>query len=222
MSYKYPRLPLDQFRASPLQPEIRTTESAIKRLLETVKASRYIVPIVVRKDDRPPYEILDGHRRWTVARVLGYEKIPFTFGAPGATFTNLNATTRTMKGFEWLTIWAKAHDKDVVLKHFPVGTAVQIRALIKLLGSREVERLGMEGRTSPNIFTVLEMICQLFRDHNLQYEKKDVALWLVNNQRGTQGRIRAISHKTGINVRRRFMVVVMKDIQEYIRMVNRS
>jgi ParB family transcriptional regulator, chromosome partitioning protein len=75
------RLGLDSISPNPNQPRRLFEETALANLVESIKKSGVLQPIIVRerttnRPDRALYEIVAGERRWRAARMAGLSEIP--------------------------------------------------------------------------------------------------------------------------------------------------
>jgi ParB family transcriptional regulator, chromosome partitioning protein len=68
-------IPLDRIQPNPRQPRKRFDDMALSELVESIKASGVIQPIVVRRAG-DGYELVAGERRWRAAKQAGLERIP--------------------------------------------------------------------------------------------------------------------------------------------------
>ena len=68
-------IPLDRIQPNPRQPRKRFDDMALSELIESIKASGVIQPIVVRRSG-DGYELIAGERRWRAAKQAGLERIP--------------------------------------------------------------------------------------------------------------------------------------------------
>jgi ParB family chromosome partitioning protein len=68
-------IPIERIRPNPRQPRKRFEDAALAELVESIKSSGVIQPIVVRRNGEG-YELIAGERRWRAARQAGLERIP--------------------------------------------------------------------------------------------------------------------------------------------------
>jgi ParB family chromosome partitioning protein len=68
-------IPLDRVHPNPRQPRKHFDPTALAELVESIKVSGVIQPIVVRRDAED-YELIAGERRWRAAKQAGLERIP--------------------------------------------------------------------------------------------------------------------------------------------------
>src|SRR5439155_14913586 len=75
------RIALDDLAPNPKQPRRRLNETALTHLVDSIKQSGVLQPIIVRERTGKPqgrarYEIVAGERRWQAARLAGLTDIP--------------------------------------------------------------------------------------------------------------------------------------------------
>jgi ParB family chromosome partitioning protein len=68
-------IPIDRIRPNPRQPRKRFEDSALSELVESIRSSGVIQPVVVRRNG-DDYELIAGERRWRAARQAGLDRIP--------------------------------------------------------------------------------------------------------------------------------------------------
>lgn len=166
---------LDQLVENPCQPAIRTDKRAIKTLFERVQSSGFITPILVVDNGDGIYTVGDGHRRWTVSELMGYQTIQAQVLPTGTDvvklFLDCDAGTRKISGRERLTIYARRQDG---IDHFPAGIRRDILKMKNELGLREVIRIGMEGKQSPD---VVEHVDRILAGLAMHASTRDSATW---------------------------------------------
>lgn len=72
------RIPITDVRPDPKQPRVFFRESALKALATSIKKNGQRMPISVRRrraGANPPYEIIDGERRWRACHLAGIATI---------------------------------------------------------------------------------------------------------------------------------------------------
>nr|PZN87805.1 MAG: chromosome partitioning protein ParB [Pseudomonadota bacterium] len=70
-------VPIDQIRASPLNPRREFNEEDLAELAESIRQRGLVQPIVVRPDrNAGGYEIVAGERRWRAAQRVGLHSVP--------------------------------------------------------------------------------------------------------------------------------------------------
>lgn len=68
-------LPVKDVRANPYQPRTRFDEAALAELVDSIRASGLLQPVVVRARGGR-YELIAGERRWRAVQELGWSTIP--------------------------------------------------------------------------------------------------------------------------------------------------
>ena len=68
-------IPVDRIRPNPRQPRKRFEDTALAELVDSIRASGVIQPIVVRRNGEG-YELIAGERRWRAAKQAGLDRIP--------------------------------------------------------------------------------------------------------------------------------------------------
>lgn len=175
-----------------VQPKSRTEVRAVKRLLETVHKSGVLVPILVcRKKTR--YEILDGHRRVIVARLLGLTEIgivilePLTRAVRYQLFAQLQETKRMSAKNRWAS-WAKVEEEcpgsgDAFLDGLAPAFAAQIRRSQEIFGTSVAIRMALSEQYTPRVSVAVDTLISLFDECKLdRISEKKIGNWLLDHQ----------------------------------------
>lgn len=171
-------LKLDNIQANDLQPEARTTKTAVRGLAETIDMSRmFVPPILARISNGRKLRLIDvdGHRRIEVAKGLGLTTLQclvFDTDEAGARryFTLFNSGAAAFKSATWLASWARSNsqqERDARLDEMPPHTARLVKALVKLIGQRASIDYGLSGRFSPDVVKQVSLAQQMFAHHGL-------------------------------------------------------
>lgn len=72
---RYVEVDIDLIHPNPYQPRKNFSEESMKELVESIKESGIIQPVVVTPDENG-YTLVIGERRWRAAQMLGMTKIP--------------------------------------------------------------------------------------------------------------------------------------------------
>lgn len=162
-------IPVDQILPWDGNPSARTTEKALKELLDAIRDSGTITEIAAVNNDDGTVTIGDGHRRWMSAKALGVRKMTVRV-FPSADWTAeklykaLNTGVRTQKPQDWL----EAHVLCGVLPP-NAKLASNIKFCVRACGSREETRrimLDGERRISPNIVGTIYSAAVFLDGHN--------------------------------------------------------
>jgi ParB family chromosome partitioning protein len=69
------RVPLNQVRASALQPRKEFSDEALKELADSIRAQGIVQPLIVR-ERAGIFELIAGERRWRAAQLAGLPEVP--------------------------------------------------------------------------------------------------------------------------------------------------
>jgi hypothetical protein len=96
---------VDSLKFAPHNPKGRTEVRKLKALVRSMSEIGLIYPIVVDEAN----VVIDGHRRATAARELGWEELPAIVmaGDRDAIYASVNVTAKKMGGNDALTVWLK-------------------------------------------------------------------------------------------------------------------
>jgi hypothetical protein len=175
-----------ELKPAPFNPEIRTQLEYLKDLRESMQEKGFweFAPILVDRNS----VIIDGHRRWTVARILGIEKVPVTIvdGEADELWGEFNGNRMDMTGAQ--VMQAIAHG----LKTRPDKFADNLAQLEDIVGEEGLKELGLQGNISPNIIKTARRIA---RYCNLREDKVFIGLtveWLAKYRKMTSISARAM------------------------------
>lgn len=150
-------IPVGLIDPNTVQPAGRTTPTAVRELLKNVAAGRDLTPILVvpNPQRKGRYIIVDGHRRWTVATLLGFKTVKVTIctdvGTPEELFVIHNKSMRSMKGPDWFESWARGVESGKpVFAALPAAQRNDITRIVEWTSKEEAIALAMDGY-SPNI-----------------------------------------------------------------------
>jgi hypothetical protein len=187
-------IPLDQIDKNPFNPRERGSDQDIKALKDSITESGLYYPILVNRTDGGRYEIIEGHRRYSVYEVKKernpeYARIPalvievskeYTAGI----FRELNETSKKLNGNQWLEISAHGgRPKDL-----PPRLAPAIKALNELFSSADLLKLSQ--RMAPSVYGFARNIARFceYDPDNSEILRKIIA-WLFNS--GDRSNVRA-------------------------------
>ncbi len=179
----------------------RIGERALAKLLESVRQFGIIMPLVIKPDGT----IIDGHRRFAVAKQLGLSTVPvvvYEEGDVDVVYRQLNESTRAVSGHEWLHIYLNGGQVSN-------GTARKIKRLVGWYGSDEVlfklHGAGMGASISDSVGFVAGVLGIEIND--LESHRK-VLVWIISNRR--QGLIKGLMQR-GVKINR---VALWKAIED--------
>ncbi len=137
-------LPIDQVKPNPGQPRKRFEPEALAALVDSVKASGIIQPLLVRPLAGGGYELIAGERRLRAAREAGLARVPVIVRDPGEEERLQQALIENMV----------REDLN------PVEEARACDALVRDLGLSKQELAKRIGRSRPalsNLIRILEL-----------------------------------------------------------------
>jgi len=83
------RIPTNEISRNPHNPRMFFPEDTLAVLCESINKVGILVPLLVYKDEKERFVILDGERRWKCAKKLGLLDVPANIIAEPDTITNL-------------------------------------------------------------------------------------------------------------------------------------
>lgn len=183
----------DTLRPSPWNPEIRTQLEYLKDLRESMATDGFwdFCPLLVDKSG----VIIDGNRRWVVAKLLGIDDVPVTIVDDDADriWAMYNGTRMNLTGPQALQAFASG------LKTRPPKFAALIARLEAVIGEEGAKQLGQRG-VSPGVINVARRVgryCLLEDDKEFM---RLTVFWLVNHSHMTTLVIRAIREGVDANI----------------------
>ncbi len=167
--YTVEMVDIDRLKAASFNPADRTEARYLSELMESVKSLGILQPIVATRD----YVIADGHRRWTVAKELGYKQVPVHFEdkSVGELWSG-NAGVRSVKPGTWLS----AVDGGLDIDHVPNGHKAAIYKLMDLLGPDEFHELAKK-RLSPSIYAEARKVARYLGELDDAWLRR-IIIWL--------------------------------------------
>lgn len=200
---------------NPLQPQRRTTETAVRVLQTMIISSRFIVPPVVVELMPGYYMVVDGHRRLYVARALGVERlqclvVSITKNVVGRMFVWLNGGIKNVAGANWLTLWAKCpkNERSSLLSEFPSKQRRHVEEFIDIFGEARAVEIGIEGKQAPSVVGVVSRLMSAAIAHKLPFDKRAIGEWVIEHslQRWIVDRTESLAH-------RRIVKAILEDIE---------
>ena len=98
------QVPVNEIRPLWCNPSNRTTAEGLSNLLPSIQRKGILQPIVINRNN----ELIDGHRRWTCAKLLGYDTVPCNVLDTDEVmhaYVELNGTARRIQPRDWLLIY---------------------------------------------------------------------------------------------------------------------
>lgn len=178
-------LEIGQLLANKIQHDKRCTPGAIRGLLNEIKSSGWIAPLLVCLPDvNGLYPIATGHRRLEVAKILGYTHVlcmVLPVSDPTLAFVQDANGVRNVSGRDYLMMWC--HD-DSALEHFPASVRAKIEVLKKWVGSRELRHMvTTDGAFAPSMVMEVRKVVSLIDTYQIEGKKTiqpgDVLSWMI-------------------------------------------
>lgn len=183
----------EDLKAAPWNPQIRVQIQYLRDLRASMEADGFwdFMPILADKNG----VIIDGHRRWTVAKLLNIEDVPVTIVDDDADkiWSGINGTHMSLTGAQTLQAVSSG------LKTRPPKFARLIAQLEDAIGEAGAKELGQRG-ISPGVMNVARRIaryCLLEDDREFM---RLTVYWIVNNSRMSVVTARAINDGVDPNV----------------------
>lgn len=202
-------VPLDKIDPNDIQPHERTTDAAMKTLIEMIKKTRYIAPPSLIKTGAR-WMLFDGHRRVLAAVMLGLTELLCIELLPDAedphgdkTFVRSNKGQRVFNGRMYLSSLSKEppERRAALINEFPAMTAARIRSLIRYLGVTDFYRV-IDKINSPVLVYWIEKLAAVLRHHNLSYDMKSLTLWIILHSGLSKFQIESLDKEMGAVQRR--------------------
>jgi hypothetical protein len=195
--YNVQHIPLDQIDKNRLNPSERGSIADTKLLSESITERGLYYPILVNKKDDGRFEIIEGHRRFSVYRAKSssnpdFAAIPALVVSVGeqyvtGIFRDINETSRKLTGKQWLEVSALGG----ALADMPSRLRPAIKALSALFEPDEVQRMSL--RQGPSVHGLGRRVAT-FANYDPEDPKqlRRVVAWLVNS--GDSVNIRVAMH----------------------------
>lgn len=182
---------------SPIQPPTRIEPKEIKVLHDTITATCQIMPIEVMEIPNPKnaeeqFLIVNGTRRWQVAKQLGIADVPVVMVAntrnPNIVWIERNSGSRLVTGQEFFFAWANnltAAERREVLESMPSSTIRKdIETFIDVIGSEEDARaIGVQCRYTPKMAQTAKKFAHLAAMHektsHSSVSAREVLRWMI-------------------------------------------
>ncbi len=192
--YLVPEVSIDQLHSAEWNPVGRTESVNVRDLVESMKAVgfRKDRAITITSD----YMIIDGHRRWTAARIAGMKTIPcWVDGAsdPKKSYVLINSSTRPISSREWLQCYLAGGQA-------PSRMEQRIRRIIEACGEGMLWRLAQSNLSPISVLQVGATAIKYIGEDSRNNEWLNRAIcWMVDGKRQWQVRA-AISYAQKIPV----------------------
>jgi len=179
------RLKVADLKSNALQPLHRITTSAIQQLDLNVVQTGIIAPPVISRMKHGELIVVDGHRRLEVAKNHKLKTLQCYVienqRDPKILFMHLNLGLRSIKGQDWLYVWAKSDPKDRpgILKIIGTKIRGQIERMRDTLGEQRTVGIGLKGTQSPGFMDAVWVLSSTFTRMRIQHDSRKVAEWIL-------------------------------------------
>lgn len=174
-SHKVERILTNDLKPAPFNPPIRTSEKSMKDLVRSMEAHGFwpFKPIVVTRDNT----IVDGHRRWTAAKILGIPRVFCMRTDMGLQecWSETMASTRPIKSQE---LFQAYKDGLRVLPKNTIGNTAN--RYINKYGEDLVMYMAEKGVSSSPIMYA-ERTCLYFGWEQSKENVEKISKWIVEN-----------------------------------------
>ena len=118
-------------------PKRRTSAECIRDLVDSMSRVGLLYPVLVTDKG----VVIDGHRRLSAAKELGWETIAcvVTTAEPDETYATVNATSRKMGGNDALSVWLKRPNAVTAILRS------RFDSMMTILGAKRVDKLCRAG-----------------------------------------------------------------------------
>lgn len=157
--------------------EWSSSMTALKRSIQEVGLQ--YPPLVVRRQEGDGFTIVDGHRRISVAKSLGWPKVSVLVaeGKASELFSAVSGTTKQITATQWVEVYLKGGD-------VPSGaTRVNIKRLDEVVGRDFLQKLST-AKLSPQVWSLANRAIR-YADMT-EEDRPGVLNWLVDHKIGRQ------------------------------------
>ncbi len=166
---------ISDVKEAKFNPALRTSEKALKYLLEQIGESGEMTPLEIGTDG-----ILgDGHRRLACARILEWEKVPTLKSKTRTSYqmflANDGRVTKSTKGAEWL----QAVNQGYPLEHVPPSAKNYISYLYDILDQDDINAMATLGKSPSIVQVVRKVVAHIGASENA--EKRRILLWIYRH-----------------------------------------
>jgi len=130
-------------------PARRTEGKTLEALQTALDVQGMVEPIKLTRD----FEIIDGHRRYSAAVLLGWEEVPVIFmdGEDGAMFRMLNSTSKPITRTQYEDIYESVFNSGTAAEYamIPKGLMKKFNKVRKELGDELYVKIKRTYKVSP-------------------------------------------------------------------------
>lgn len=155
-------------------PDSRTEAAALRELEASILDVGIIQPIRVTDD----YQVIDGHRRWTIARRHKFESVPVIVGNNSGfgldrLYGDANRATRKIGGADWLQVYVNGGQP-------PERWAARCAELESIVGKTRVKELAHD-RKALHVLSVAKYVARYCDDDSKAFLRA-LILWMLKHR----------------------------------------
>lgn len=164
----------EKLKPASYNPDSRTEDAALRGLEASILELGIIQPIRVTDD----YQIIDGHRRWTVARRHKFETVPVIVGNNSGfgldrLYGDTNSATRKIGGADWLQVYVNGGQP-------PDRWAAKCAELESIVGKARIRELARD-RKALHVLAVAKYVARYCDDDSRTFLRA-LILWMLKHR----------------------------------------
>lgn len=169
----------DLLYPNPANPPSRTDLGNLSSLTKSIRGDGLQYPILVSKDGEGRFQIIDGHRRYTVLKSDKHETVPCIVadGNAGHLYAMVNGTAKPLTGKDWAYVFISPGGR------VPNGvTHNNLKRLAQLIGNDGIRWMADEG-LSPGVYQTARRVAK-YVDGNADNDERltEIVKWLIRNR----------------------------------------
>jgi hypothetical protein len=159
-----------KIQMAPWNPSNRVEQRRLQRLRDSIEDIGLIYPVLCT----PDYKLIDGHRRLTVVKELGWETVPafIIAGEYEHTYGTVNSTHARLSGNDILGVYL-ANPHALILDH-----RRKVENIERMCGRQSISLLYRAGAS----FWAFDLARRVFRYINHQAEIRVILTWVLEHQ----------------------------------------
>lgn len=170
---KFQTTKTNQLKSASYNPKIRTEKNALKSLCKSIKEHGILCPLLIT----PKMEVIDGHRRLAVARLLKIATIPTVITATkinkDEAYEAINTTGKKMGPNEMIFVYINGGT-------VPLNSKKKIIRLGNILGEANLKKLG-NSYISIAILSQGDKVGRYCKDTSDEFIKAFI-LWVIKHK----------------------------------------
>jgi len=177
-----------KIKPADFNPSSRIRDTALRMLERDIASDGKILnPLhIFRPDFKELADLIDGHRRYSVAVKLGIDLVPVVIHTTGdrvQLWQRLNRFTRPISALDWMEVWLRVQGTKEVID-VPASQRRHIKNCLDIFGGLSGIRYLVDKRTAPAVANSIIPIYNAFRDlsESMHITKVQVGHWVVENE----------------------------------------